>query len=208
MATYIIGITGASGAIYGIRLIAYLSGKGMNQSGSYQGHKIYFSISKEGLSIIADEVGVDWSGKEPEVNMKIMEYYKTPENAIQYFAEDNFYSPIASGSVKADAMIIVPCSMKALAGVANGFSSNLIERAADVALKERRKLIVVPRETPLNSIHLENMLKLSKCGAHIIPPNAAFYNHPKTIDDMVDFIIGRILDCLNIENSLYKRWEQ
>ncbi len=197
LATYIIGITGASGAIYGIKLISYLSGKG---------HKIYLSISKEGISIIADEVGVNWHGDEPEINKKIKGYFKTPENVIQYFAEDNFYSPIASGSAKADAMIIAPCSMKALSSVANGFSSNLIERAADVTLKERRMLVVVPRETPLNSIHLENMLKLSKTGAHIIPPNAAFYNHPKTIDDMVDFIIGRILDCLNIENNLYKRW--
>lgn len=199
MAAYIIGITGASGAVYGIKLISYLSGKG---------HKIYLSISKEGLSIIADEIGIDWHGKEPDVNEKIKEYFKTPENAVQYFAEDNFYSPIASGSVKADAMIIAPCSMKALSAVANGFSSNLIERAADVTLKESRMLVVVPRETPLSSIHLENMLKLSKMGARIVPPNTAFYNHPKTIDDTVDFIIGRILDCLNIENNLYRRWGQ
>ncbi|MBI5043382.1 MAG: UbiX family flavin prenyltransferase [Nitrospirae bacterium] len=199
MSTFIIGITGASGAIYGIKLISYLSGKG---------HKIYLSISKEGLSIIADEVGVEWHGNEAEANKRIKEYFKTPDDAIQYFAEDNFYSPIASGSVKADAMIIAPCSMKALSAVANGFSSNLIERAADVTLKERRLFVVVPRETPLNSIHLENMLKLSEMGVHIVPPNAAFYNHPKTIDDMVDFVIGRILDCLNIENNLYKRWGQ
>lgn len=197
MAAYIIGITGASGAVYGIKLISCLSNKG---------HKIYLSISKEGLSIIADEVGIDLHGGEIEVNRKVKEYFKAPENSIQYFAEDNFYSPIASGSVKAEAMIIAPCSMKSLSAVANGFSSNLIERAADVILKERRMLVVVPRETPLNSIHLENMLKLSKMGVHIVPPNAAFYNHPKTIDDTVDFIIGRILDCLNIENNLYKRW--
>lgn len=199
MSTYIIGITGASGAIYGVKLTSYLSGKG---------HKIYLSISKEGLSIIADEIGIDWHGNELEVNKKIKEYFKTPENAVQYFSEDNFYSPIASGSVKAEAMIIAPCSMKTLSAVANGFSSNLIERAADVTLKERRMLVVVPRETPLNSLHLENMLKLSMMGAHIIPPSPAFYNQPKTIDDMVDFIIGRILDSLKIENNLYKRWGQ
>lgn len=199
MAAYIIGITGASGAIYGIRLISYLAEKG---------HKIYLSISKDGISIIADEIGIDWHGNEFEVNKKIKEYFKTPENAVQYFAEDNFYSPAASGSVKAEAMIIAPCSMKALSAVANGFSSNLIERAADVTLKERRMLVMVPRETPLNSIHLENMLKLSKMGVRIVPPNTAFYNNPKTIDDMVDFIIGRILDCLNIENNLYTRWGQ
>lgn len=198
MATYIIGITGASGVIYGIRLLGYLTGKG---------HKIYLSITKEGLLIIKDEIGLDWHGDEKEANKKISGYFKVSGEAINYFSEDNLNSPIASGSVKVDGMIVVPCSMKALSAIANGFSSNLIERAADVTLKEKRLLITVPRETPLSSIHLDNMLKLSKMGVHIVPPSPVFYHHPKSVDDMVDFIVGRILDCMNIENNLYKRWK-
>lgn len=198
MSTYIIGITGASGVVYGVRLLDCLSAKG---------HKIYLSITKEGLLIIRDEVGLDLSGSETEVNKKLNNYFKAPKGAISYFSEDNLSSPIASGSVKVDGMIVVPCSMKALSAIANGFSSNLIERAADVTLKEKRILIIVPRETPLNRIHLENMLRLSEIGAHIVPPNSAFYNHPKTIDDMVNFVIGRIFDSLNIKNNIYKRWK-
>ncbi|MEK6682304.1 MAG: flavin prenyltransferase UbiX [Nitrospirota bacterium] len=197
MSTYIIGITGASGVVYGVRLLDYLSAKG---------HKIYLSITKEGLLIIKDEVGLDLSGSETEVNKKLKRYFKISGEAISYFSEDNLSSPVASGSVKIDGMIVAPCSMKALSAIANGFSSNLIERAADVTLKEKRLLIAVPRETPLNSIHLDNMLKLSKMGVYIVPPSPAFYNHPRSVDDMVDFIVGRILDCMNIKNNLYKRW--
>ncbi len=197
MSTYIIGITGASGVVYGVRLLDYLSAKG---------HKIYLSITKEGLLIIKDEIGLDLSGSETEVNKKLKRYFKVSGEAISYFSEDNLSSPVASGSVKIDGMIVAPCSMKALSAIANGFSSNLIERAADVTLKEKRLLIAVPRETPLNSIHLDNMLKLSKMGVYIVPPSPAFYNHPRSVDDMVDFIVGRILDCMNIKNNLYKRW--
>lgn len=197
MSTYIIGITGASGVVYGVRLLDYLSAKG---------HKIYLSITKEGLLIIKDEIGLDLSGSETEVNKKLKRYFKVSGEAISYFSEDNLSSPVASGSVKIDGMIVAPCSMKALSAIANGFSSNLIERAADVTLKEKRLLIAVPRETPLNSIHLDNMLKLSKMGVYIVPPSPAFYNHPRGVDDMVDFIVGRILDCMNIKNNLYKRW--
>ena len=116
------------------------------------------------------------------------------------------YAPIASGSVRIDAMIVIPCSMKALASIANGFASNLIERAADVTLKEKRKLVIVPRETPLSAIHLRNMLTLSEMGCHIIPAMPAFYHHPKKIQDMVDFIVGRVLDSLGVENELSPRW--
>ena len=116
------------------------------------------------------------------------------------------YAPIASGSVKIEAMVVIPCSMKTLAAVANGFASNLIERAADVTLKEKRKLIIVPRETPLSAIHLRNMLALAELGCHIIPAMPAFYHHPKQISDMVDFIAGRVLDSMGIENDLSPRW--
>jgi 4-hydroxy-3-polyprenylbenzoate decarboxylase len=116
------------------------------------------------------------------------------------------YATIASGSVKVDAMVVIPCSMKTLAAIANGFASNLIERAADVMIKEKRKLIIVPRETPLSAIHLRNMLTLAEIGCHIIPAMPAFYHHPKKVSDMIDFIAGRVLDSMDVENELSPRW--
>jgi 4-hydroxy-3-polyprenylbenzoate decarboxylase len=116
------------------------------------------------------------------------------------------YAPIASGSAKVDAMVVIPCSMKSLSAIANGYATNLIERAADVTLKEKRKLVIVPRETPLSAIHLKNMLTLAKLGCHIIPAMPAFYNHPKDIEDLVNFIVARVLDNMGVENNLSPRW--
>jgi 4-hydroxy-3-polyprenylbenzoate decarboxylase len=126
--------------------------------------------------------------------------------ASHVYSVDDLTAPIASGSFKTDAMIIIPCSMKTLAGIAHGYAENLILRAADVTLKEKRKLILVPRETPLNIVHLRNMLELAKQGVTIVPAMPAYYHKPKNISDIVDYVVGKVLDCLEIENMLFKRW--
>ena len=197
MATYTIAISGASGAPYALRLLQILV-KG--------GHSLYVSISGDGLSILNDEAGLMLKGSEADIRLAFEKQLEANEGQIAYFDENNMHAPIASGSVKVDAMVVIPCSMKMLASVANGFASNLIERAADVTLKEKRRLIVVPRETPLSAIHLRNMLVLAELGCYIVPAMPAFYYHPTSISDMVDFIAGRVLDSMGIENDLSPRW--
>ena len=122
------------------------------------------------------------------------------------FGREEWFAPVASGSNPADAMVVCPCSMGTLAAIAQGSSDNLIERAADVSIKEQRKLVLVPREAPFSAIHLENMLKLARLGVVILPPSPGFYTHPKTVDDMIDFVVARILDQLRIDNQLTPRW--
>jgi 4-hydroxy-3-polyprenylbenzoate decarboxylase len=197
MATYTIAISGASGAPYALRLLQALI-KG--------GHSVYLSISGDGLSILSDETGLMLRGSETDIQNALENHLEAKAGQINYFDEDNMYAPIASGSVRIDAMVVIPCSMKTLASIAHGFASNLIERAADVTLKEKRKLIIVPRETPLSAIHLRNMLTLAELGCHLIPAMPAFYHHPKRISDMIDFIVGRVLDSLGVENDLSPRW--
>jgi len=197
MATYTVAISGASGAPYALQLLRVLS-KG--------GHSIYLSISGDGLSILNDETGLMLKGSEADIQFALKSYLEAKEGQIAYFDEDNMYAPIASGSIKVDAMVVIPCSMKTLASLANGFASNLIERAADVSLKEKRKLIIVPRETPLSAIHLRNMLTLAELGCHIIPAMPAFYHRPTRVSDLVDFVVGRVLDSMGIENDLSPRW--
>jgi 4-hydroxy-3-polyprenylbenzoate decarboxylase len=197
MATYTVAISGASGAPYAHRLLQVLI-KG--------GHSVFLSISGDGLSILNDETGLMLKGSEAEIQYALEKHFEAKKGQITYFDEDNMYAPIASGSVTIDSMVVIPCSMKTLAAIANGFASNLIERAADVTLKEQRKLIVVPREMPLSAIHLKNMLTLAELGCHIIPAMPAFYHHPKKIQDLVDFVVGRVLDSRGIENVLSPRW--
>ena len=177
----IIAITGASGVIYGIRLIENLKNE-----------KIHLIISKEAKKLI-----------EYESEYKIEEIKKM---ATEYYEEDEIESKIASGSFKYDAMIIVPCSLKTMAAIANGFAFNLITRAAACCLKEGMKLIIVPRETPLDLISLENMIKLRKAGAIILPAMPAFYHRPKKVDDLVNFIVGKIMEQIGLEHNLYKKW--
>jgi len=197
MATYTVAITGASGAPYAHRLLQVLI-KG--------GHSIYLTISGDGLSILNDEVDLLLKGSDTDIQHALERHFNAKGGQIAYFNEDYMYAPIASGSVMVDAMVVIPCSMKTLASIANGYASNLAERAADVMLKEKRKLIIVPRETPLSAIHLRNMLALTELGCHMLPAMPAFYHHPKRVSDMVDFIVGRVLDSMGIENNLSARW--
>lgn len=198
MGIYTIAITGASGSIYGVKLLEYLLKKG---------HKVYLTITKEGALIMKEEVGFNWRGIEKDVERKIKRDLKMEKAKLTYFNEENLFAPVSSGSHKVDAMIVIPCSMKTLSGIAQGYANNLVERSADVMIKEDRTLILVPRETPLNTIHLRNMLTLSEIGVKIIPAIPAFYNRPKKIDDIVNFIVGKVLDSINIENTIYRRWK-
>lgn len=180
----VVGISGGSGAIYAVSLLKAL--KELNV-------ETHLVVSTMGEYVTEHECGIDLN------ELKKMATY--------YHDNKNFAAPIASGSFKMDSMIVLPCSMKTLSAVASGYSDGLLTRACDVTLKERRKLILVPRETPLSSIHLENMLKLSKMGVDIVPPSPGFYNHPETLEDIVLNMTGRILDMMGIDNSLVKRWE-
>lgn len=180
----VVGISGGSGAIYAVSLLKALKEMCI---------ETHLVVSTMGAYVTEHECGI---GLEELKGM-----------ATHYHDNKNFAAPIASGSFKVDSMVVVPCSMKTLAGIANGFSDGLLTRACDVAIKEQRKLILVPRETPLSSIHLENMLKLSKIGVSIVPPSPGFYNHPETLEDIVLNMTGRILDMMGIDNNLANRWE-
>lgn len=198
MAGYVVALTGASGAGYGLRLVEELLKRGDD---------VDLIISPAGFLILKEELGLDL--RLVDVKEGLRGYFKADHGSnLTHLASDDISAPVASGSSVKKAMIICPCSMGTLARVATGVSGNLIERSADCFLKERRTLVLVPRETPLNAIHLENMLKLSRMGAVILPAMPAFYSHPETIGDMVDFVVGKTLDSLGIENDLYRRWKK
>lgn len=193
-----IAITGASGTIYGIRLIEELLAAQC---------RVILLLSGSGRIVLKEELGIDWSGVESEMNSTVRDHFKAAEESLTYYDEGNFFSPLASGSAAPDAMIVAPCSMGTLARVAAGLSGNLLERAADVMLKEGKPLLLLPRETPFSAIHLENMLKLARLGVRIVPAMPGFYSHPQTIDDMVNFVVGKMLDQLGIEVNLFTRWQ-
>lgn len=193
----ILAITGASGARYGLRLCEELLAAG---------HSVIVQISPAGFSVLESETGLDWRGTEPEVCERLRDRFQVSENQIRYYAAGNLLAPVASGSSAADAMVVCPCSMGTLARVACGISGNLLERCADVMLKERRPLVLVPRETPLSEIHLENMLKLARMGAAIVPAMPALYHDPRSIEQMIDFVVGKTLEALRIEHRLYSPW--
>lgn len=192
-----LAITGASGAVYGLNL-----GRELLKSG----FRISVMISKPGFSVLETECGLHWSGEPEQVAIRLHRYFQTGPEQLTYYAADDFTSPLASGSSPAEAMVLCPCSMGSLARIAAGLSGSLIERAADVTIKEGKQLVLVPRETPLSAIHLENMLKLARLGVSIVPAMPGFYGQPKTIDDMVNFLTARILDTLGVTNNLAKRW--
>lgn len=197
MRSFTVAISGASGSIYGVKLVKELIRSADN---------VYLCISRQAFSIIKMETGADWSGKtDAAIEKKVRKHYSSKK--IEYFGEDNLASPVASGSFITDGMFVVPCSMKTLSGIASGYANNLIERAADVVIKEGRKLILAPREMPFSAIHLENMLKLARIGVTIAPPVPAFYQGPETLNDAVDFVVGKLLDSAGVEHDLFKRWE-
>lgn len=188
-------MTGASGSVYGLRLIEELLNKRK---------RVALLISDAGRKVLQYETDLAWDEDIATRNRQVREYFASPE--ISCYDNNDFFAPVASGSSAPDATVIVPCSMGTLGRIAGGLSENLIERVADVCLKERRELILVPRETPLNRIHLENLLRLSQAGAVILPAMPAYYQKPETIGDLVDFVVGKILDSLKIEHDLYRRW--
>ena len=179
----ILGISGASGAIYGIRLLEQLNAAGV---------ETHLIISKWGIETIKYETEYKL---EDVMNM-----------ADYHYDINNMMAAVSSGSFRHHGMIIAPCSMKTLSSISNSSNDNLIARAADVTLKERRKLVLMVRETPLNTIHLQNMLNLSSIGAVILPPTPAFYHHPKTIDEIINHTVSRMMDQLDINNDLVTRW--
>lgn len=197
MAEIVVGITGASGSVYGLRLCEELL---------KAGRQVTLLLSHSGVGVIKEETGLELKGTEDEVAQRIRDYFHVMGTQLTHYADDNLFAPVASGSAAPDAMIIAPCSMGTLARIACGNSGTLLERCADVMLKERRPLVLVPRETPLSEIHLENMLKLSRMGVRMLPAMPAFYHRPESVDDLVDFVVGKALDALGVANNLFSRW--
>ncbi len=192
-----LAMTGASGAEYTLRLFDCCLQKNI---------KVQFITSQPGQIVLGMETELKLSGSPQKMQQKLAEYFDADPALISVYSKDQWTAPPASGSSVADAMVVCPCSMGSLASIAVGSSENLIHRAADVAIKERRTLILVPRETPFSSIHLENMLKLSRLGVVILPPNPGFYHGASSVAELVDFIVARILDQLGIDNDLSPRW--
>ena len=196
MKKIIVGITGASGAILGERLVRFLL-KG--------GHEVHAIVSPSGADVFEEEIGVHLGKTHADIERNFSKHYQNHRKLSVAPALD-FAAKVSSGSAKIDAMVIAPCSLSTVGSIAHGVTLNLIHRAAGVAIKEKRPLVLVPRESPLSPIHLRNLLYLSEIGVHIVPATTAFYHKPKTVEEMVDFTIGRVLDLLKIEHRLFKRW--
>lgn len=191
---FFLGITGASGAPYGVRVLRALADLG---------HEIDLAITDAGFKVIGYECGVSLNREKPDLRPLLGE---KAASRVHWYPNDAIESPPSSGTFKQGGALIVPCSMGTMGRVAAGFSSCLIERCADVALKERRPLVIVPRETPLNAIHLRNMLRLSRAGTVILPAMPGFYHRPKKIEDLVDHVAAKALDALGVSHSLIPRW--
>lgn len=196
MKKIVVGITGASGSIYGLRLIAELLAAD---------HQVSVLLTNAGRQVTAFETGLNLSARAAECQAQLQEYFSCATR-LQYYAIDDFFAPVASGSSAPDAVVVCPCSMGTAGRIAAGLSDNLLERAADVALKERRQLVLVPRETPFNQIHLENLLRLAQAGGTILPAMPAFYHQPQTLEDLVTFVVGKVLDTLGMSHQLFTPW--
>ncbi len=191
-----LALTGASGAAYGLRLLEVLR---------QAGEDVLLMISPPARVVLATEVELSLPGSPKEMAAVLSQRYPG-EGALRVFGPAQWMAPVASGSNAPRAMVVCPCSMGTLAAIAQGHSRSLLERAADVAIKERRQLILVPRETPFSPIHLEHMLKLARLGVTILPANPGFYHRPQRVEELVDFIVARILDHLEIAHELTRRW--
>ncbi|PWT76481.1 MAG: aromatic acid decarboxylase [Proteobacteria bacterium] len=195
--TITLAFTGASGMPYGMRTLECLLAAGT---------VVYLLYSQASQIVARQEMDLLLPTKPREAETLLTQRFAAKSGQLRVFGREEWFAPVASGSNPADAMAICPCSMGTLAAVAGGLADNLIERAADVMLKERRPLILVPRETPLSTIHLENMLRLAQAGAIVLPANPGFYHHPTTVQDIVDFVVARVLDRLNVPHRLLARW--
>jgi 4-hydroxy-3-polyprenylbenzoate decarboxylase len=192
-----LAMTGASGAQYGLRLLDCLV---------REDREVHFLISKAAQLVLATETDVTLPAKPQAMQTFLTEYTGASAGQIKVYGKEDWMAPVASGSGAPGAMVVVPCSTGTLSAIATGACNNLIERAADVTLKERRPLILVPREAPYSTLHLENMLRLSRNGAIIVPASPGFYHQPQTIDDLVDFVVARILNLLDIPQDMLPRW--
>ena len=196
MRRLIVGITGASAGVYGIRLLQVLT--------TQADIEIHLTISSSGARALSEELQIEIDLD----NFELESLIGVSSPRVIYHHESDIAAPIASGSFRTEGMVVVPCSMGSIASIAGGMSRNLIQRAADVCIKENRKLVVVPRETPLSPIHLENMLKLSRVGVCVLPAMPGFYHYPKDVDDLLNFVVTKILDQFGIDTGLIQRWKE
>lgn len=195
--TITVAITGASGMPYALRLIECLLAAHC---------RVYVAASQVAAIVAKQEMDFTWPARAQELQAFLVQHFKAEADQLQVFGREEWFAPIASGSNPPDAMVVCPCTMGTLAAIAAGLADKLIERAADVVIKEGRKLILVPRETPFSAIHLENMLKLARLGVVILPANPGFYHHPQSVQDLVDFVVARVLDQLAVPHQLLPRW--
>lgn len=192
-----LAITGASGSAYGLRLLEVLLALGV---------RVQLMISAPGRMVIAEETDLRLPSRASEIAAILGARFAAPEGALRVYGKEDWFAPVASGSNPPDAMVVCPCTTGTLAELAAGTSRTLIERAADVAIKERRPVILVVRETPFSAIHLENMLRLARVGVTIMPANPGYYHRPEEVEDLVDYMVARVLDHLGLKHELMMRW--
>jgi 4-hydroxy-3-polyprenylbenzoate decarboxylase len=198
--TWFVAITGASGSVYGLRLVEQLLAAGSS---------VTLVVTKAGREVMAFETGLALPDSPAAASVSLLRFLEISETLpLKVAAQDDLFDPAESGSSRTEGMIVCPASMGFCGSVASGLASDLPERVADVMLKERRALVLVPRETPLSLVHLRNLTGLAEAGAVIVPANPAFYHKPSSIDDLVDFVVGKVLDQIGVGHHLFRRWDE